>query len=280
MKPAIFLYFIFLIITFTACKDSGKTELPSRGLCAHRGAPDTHPENTIPSFEAAINAGAHMIEFDVWLTKDNKMVVIHDSKVNRTTNGQGKVSDFTFEGIRKLDAGSWKSAEFAGIQIPALEEVIDIMPYNIWLNIHIKGSGELPKMVARMIKEKGRLYQAFMACNATSAQQAKEAVPEIMICNMERQDSTEKYVDGTIELKTEFIQLLKSKQAYTGEQIKRLKENGVKINYYKADSPEEVKELFNDGIDFPLVNDIIHYMEIAKQLKIHEVKPIFKTKQH
>lgn len=279
MKPSIFSQFIFFILVFTACHDSVKIELPTRGLCAHRGASETHPENTIPAFQAAIYAGAQMIEFDVWLTKDNKMVVIHDSKVDRTTNGQGKVSDFTFEEIRKLDAGSWKSTEFTGTKIPTLDEVLDIMPCNIWLNIHIKGNGELPKMVARMIKVKRRLHQAFMACNAVAAQQAKEAVRGILICNMERQDSTEEYVDGTIQQKTDFIQLLKSSQVYSSEQIKKLKENGVKINYYKADSPDEIKKLFEEGIDFPLVNDIVHFAEIAKQLNIKEVKPIFKTKQ-
>lgn len=279
MKLKIFPFFIFSILTLTACHDSGETKLPARGLCAHRGALETHPENTIPAFQAAINAGAQMIEFDVWLTKDHNMVVIHDSKVDRTTNGQGKVSDFTFEEIRKLDAGSWKSAEFTGTQIPTLKEVLDIMPVNIWLNIHIKGGGELPGMVARLIDQQGRLHQAFMACSAVAAQQAKEVVPEILICNMERQNSTEKYVEGTIQMKTDFIQLLKSSQAYTPDQIKKLKENNVKINYYKADSPEEIKKLFDDGIDFPLVNDIVHFTGTAQELGIHPVKPLFKTKK-
>jgi len=270
---------LFFGLFFTACQDTKNYKLPEKGLCAHRGAKETHPENTIPAFRAAINAGAQMIEFDVWLTKDNQMVVIHDPTVDRTTNGTGKVSDLTLEEIKKLDAGSRKSPDFAGEKIPTLEEVLAVMPYNIWLNVHIKGEGELPCMVARLIKQQGRLHQAFMACNATAARQAREAVPGIMICNMERQNSTEEYAEGTIQMKADFIQLLKTGQPYTSEQIKKLKANGIKINYYKADSPEEIKELLNNGIDFPLVNDIVHFSETAREIGIQPVKPVFKPKK-
>ena len=101
------------------------------------------------------------------------MVVLHDSKVDRTTNGKGKVSDLTLAEIKKLDAGSWKAAAFAGVQIPTFQEVLDVMPYNIWLNVHIKGEGELPAMVAQLIAKQGRLHQAFMACGAVAARSGK-----------------------------------------------------------------------------------------------------------
>ncbi|GAL80027.1 glycerophosphoryl diester phosphodiesterase [Algibacter lectus] len=116
--------------------------LPSQGVCAHRGAKATHPENTISAFEEAIRLGAQMIEFDVQLTKDNILVIMHDDTVDRTTNGHGLVSKLTFEEIRKLDAGSWKSAKYVGEKIPTLHDVLQIMPNNIWLNIHLKGGKE------------------------------------------------------------------------------------------------------------------------------------------
>jgi len=277
MQLKTFSILIFSILIFTGCQDSKNSDLPAKGLCAHRGAMETHPENTIPAFRAAIDAGAQMIEFDVWLTKDNQMVIIHDPTVDRTTNGTGKVTDLTLEEIKKLDAGSWKSPEFTGEKIPALEETLAIMPYNIWLNVHIKGDGELPGMVARLLKQEGRLHQAFMACNATAARQAKEAVPGIMICNMERQNSTNEYVEGTIRMKANFIQLQKKGEEYNPEQIKKMKANGIKINYYRADSPEEIKKLLKDGVDFPLVNDVVHLMGTARELGIQPVEPVFNT---
>lgn len=254
-------------------------KLPERGLCAHRGAMETHPENTIPAFRAAVAAGAHMIEFDAWLTKDNQMVVIHDSKVDRTTNGEGKVSELTFDEIRKLDAGSRKSAEFTGVQIPTPEEVLNEMPHNVWINIHIKGEGELPVMLARLVEAQGRLHQVFLACSAEAARQAKEAVPGIKICNMERRGSVQEYVDETIRLKADFIQLLK-KSDYTdfAGSVKQLKENGVRVNYFGTDSPEELKMLFEKGVDFPLVNNIVHTIDVAKNLGIEPMKPVYRTK--
>ena len=75
--------------------DTKNSALPSMGICAHRGAMETHPENTIAAFEEAIRLGAQMIEFDVRLTKDNIPVVIHDDTVDRTTDGSGPVKQLT-----------------------------------------------------------------------------------------------------------------------------------------------------------------------------------------
>lgn len=275
LKPVL----IFLLCCL-AIPGAGQSHvaLPERGLCAHRGAMGTHPENTIAAFNAAIRAGAHMIEFDVWLTKDNEMVVLHDPSVNRTTDGTGKVSDLTLAEIRKLDAGSPKALQFAGERVPTLEEVLDIMPYNVWLNIHIKGAGELPGKVARMVAEKGRLHQAFLACNAAAAVTAREAVPEILICNMERQESAREYVRQTIAAKTAFIQLTTSDYPEFAEDVQSLKQTGIKVNYFGTDSPEKIKMLFEAGVDFPLVNDIVHTMDVARKLKMKPVKPLFKRR--
>jgi len=271
---------IFLVINgfFTVsefCNESqrinpSEIKLPERGLCAHRGAMATHPENTIPAFRAAIEAGAQMIEFDVWHTKDNEMVVLHDETVDRTTNGTGRVADLTLQEIKKLDAGSWKSSEFIGTRIPTLAEVVKEMPYNIWLNVHVKGKGNLPAMVAKELEKDSRLHQAFMACDAIAANKAKQAVPQIMICNMERKKSSETYVAETINAKCEFIQLLKKSEYVDFKaSVQQLKWNGVRVNFYGTDSPDEIKALFDAGVAFPLVNDIVNTMEAIKDLGIN-----------
>ena len=113
-------------------------EMPGRGICAHRGASTTHPENTVAALKEAIRLGVHMIEFDVALTKDKKLVLMHDSTLDRTTNGSGAVSDFTLAQLKELDAGSFKGEQFKDIRIPTLQEALDLMPENIWLSlIHI-----------------------------------------------------------------------------------------------------------------------------------------------
>ena len=250
-------------------------ELPNRGLCAHRGAMKTHPENTIPAFRAAVEAGAHMVELDVWLTKDNQIVVLHDSKVDRTTNGEGNVSDLTFREIRKLDAGKWKDVEFVGAKIPTFDEVLSEMPYNVWINVHVKGEGELPVKVAKTIAEAGRLHQAFMACNIEAARQAKAVAPGIMICNMERQSTPQEYVNLTIDSKADFIQITTIDYPGITDDLKLLKDNGIRINYFGTDSPELIKKLLEIGVDFPLVNDIFEGLKVSEELNIEPVKPIF-----
>ena len=93
-------------------------------IFAHRGAAGTYPENTMISFEAAESFRADGIELDVQLTKDGKVVVIHDETVNRTTNGKGAVRNYVYEDLCKLDA-SYKFRDKVGFcKIPLLEEVL------------------------------------------------------------------------------------------------------------------------------------------------------------
>ena len=94
-------------------------------VIAHRGASGHAPENTLAAFERAIALGARFIETDLRLTRDSRFVAIHDSTLERTTNGKGNVRDLTLAEIRKLDAGMWFDREFMGQQVPTLEEVLE-----------------------------------------------------------------------------------------------------------------------------------------------------------
>ena len=95
-------------------------------VIAHRGEHLHHPENTIPAFQAAIDAGADYFELDVRTTSDGKLVIMHDSTLDRTTNGTGEVYKHTFDEIRALDAGVKFSPEFKGTRVPTLDEAFDL----------------------------------------------------------------------------------------------------------------------------------------------------------
>lgn len=90
---------------------------------AHRGGPIHAPENTLSAFRTAIQQGVDWLEFDVQMTKDDELVVIHDESVDRTTNGMGEVRNLTLDQIRALDAGS-------GEQVPTFEEVVRLAKMN------------------------------------------------------------------------------------------------------------------------------------------------------
>ncbi len=261
-----------LTIFIMSCNTSPK--LPNRGVCAHRGANIAYPENTIIAFKEAIRLGAQMIEFDVRTTKDGKLIVMHDKTVDRTTNWSGKVKDLTFAELRKLDAGSWKDPKYFGEKVPLFSEVIDIMPRNIWLNIHIKGDSETAYQAAKIIIAKDRIHQAIFACKYEAADKIRQVSDLLILCNMERLNSAEEYVDSTIAMKYDFIQLLASRaDSNLSELVGKLKENNIRINYYFTDSINELKNLLNIGIDFPLTNNIEKFIEVLKVFDIKPVKP-------
>lgn len=250
--------------------------MPVRGLCAHRGASETHPENTIPAFMEAIAAGAQMIEFDIQLTKDSAMVIMHDETVDRTTNGTGKVSELTLHYIRQLDAGVKKGVQFTGTRVPTFEEVLAIMPRNVWLNCHLKGGAATGKAAAALVAKLQRMHQAFLACGEEAAAAARAVVPGILICNMESKyrKSIVEYAKGTIDMKAQFLQLVDESQLQPAL-LSNLKQHKVAINYFFAPTPVEMHRYFKAGVDFVLVNSITAFMPLAKEEGIAPVRPQF-----
>lgn len=106
---------------------------------AHRGASHVFPENTLPAFKEAVRRGANGLELDVHLTKDGHPVVIHDEKVNRTTDGKGLVKNYTLKELKQLSAGTWFHEQYKHFKIPTLEEVFrKATPYPVLLNIEMK----------------------------------------------------------------------------------------------------------------------------------------------
>lgn len=274
-RPAYLIMILLLLLLSWPGHSDELIQLPTRGICAHRGAMSSHPENTLAAFREAIRLGAHMIEFDVFMTADSELVVIHDPTVDRTTNGNGRVSEMTLEQIKSLDAGSWKSQRFRNERIPTLKEVLDMMPRNIWLNVHLKDSPEAGRRTALEIARQKRLHQAFLACDLETKRVAQLAVPGLMVCNMERQEQEQDYVDLTISNKTEFIQFYKTAPDAAGGFIHTLHKHNIRINYCCSDNPEIVGQLLSLGIDFVLVNDVAAAMTVAKKLGIPPVEPVY-----
>ncbi|HZJ78099.1 MAG TPA: glycerophosphodiester phosphodiesterase family protein [Clostridia bacterium] len=107
-------------------------------IISHRGANKHAPENTIPAFQKALDLGADGFENDVHVTKDGVVVVCHDYTIDATSNGKGKIADYTFDELRKFDFGSYFSEEFVGTKIPTLEEFLDLCGGLDVVNIEIK----------------------------------------------------------------------------------------------------------------------------------------------
>jgi glycerophosphoryl diester phosphodiesterase len=128
-------------------------------VSAHRGASGYAPENTLAAFRLASELGADMVEFDVHLTADDRLVVLHDDTLERTTNGSGYVRDRTWDDIAGLDAGAWYAPEFTGQRVPLLDEALAwASDAGMPLSIELKRPNEAlnrepyPDLAARVIE--------------------------------------------------------------------------------------------------------------------------------
>lgn len=120
-------------------------------IICHRGASSCAPENTLAAFRKAHALGGQWVEFDVQLTRDRQLVVIHDEKINRTTNGAGVVSTLDYAEIATLDAGQWFAAEYTDERVPTLDAVLQCCAdLNLGINIEIKNNS---RAVASIIAE-------------------------------------------------------------------------------------------------------------------------------
>jgi len=107
-------------------------------ICAHRGDPAHAPEATVAAFELAAKLGVEMVEFDVHMTADGELVVMHDPTVDRCTDGSGEIALMSLAQIKSLDAGIKFSPDFVGEKVPTFAEAVEALPSPIWLNIHLK----------------------------------------------------------------------------------------------------------------------------------------------
>jgi glycerophosphoryl diester phosphodiesterase len=107
-------------------------------VVGHRGACASAPENTIESFEHALELGATAVELDLRITKDGEIVVIHDADIERTTDRSGLVRELSLAEVKQADAGSWFSPKYAGATIPTFSEVLDVLRGRAGIVVEIK----------------------------------------------------------------------------------------------------------------------------------------------
>lgn len=153
-------------------------------VIGHRGAQGYAPENTMPSFRKALEMHVDLIELDVHITGDDRVVVLHDESLERTTGLPRMVGDLTWEELSRLDAGSWFGDEFAGTRIPLLEEVLRWARGKTRLVVEIKhGQPRCDRLVEKTV-ELIKSYRMEDAVEVISfdhrlVRMVKELAPEI-----------------------------------------------------------------------------------------------------
>ena len=228
-------------------------------VIAHRGFSGAAPENTLVAFKRAMEVGSDMIELDVRLSKDGQVVVIHDDVLNRTTNGAGKVSDYTLEQLKQLDAGAWFGAQFAGERIPTLQEVLELARGRILLNIEIKsgdlGRYDIKDLAQRALQEVERagmenqvLFCSFDPQALQWVQEKNPRAPTALILN-KKWDFPHEVTGGK-----NFTLLSVRKSVLTPSNLSRAKQKGLKVYVWTLNTEDEMEEFVKLGVDGIITN--------------------------
>jgi len=221
----------------------------------HRGAAGHMPENTVVSFEKAIELGADAIEFDVALCRDGVPIIIHDDTLDRTTDSVGLVADRGSDEVRALDAGSWRGHP---ARVPTLEEVLERFGSRTLLNLEIKDSlrrVELVDVCARMVEESGLVENTmFSSFDLDALRVLRSVLPEARIGVLCMPMKLEAALRCAAEIGAE--NLHPARMLVTEGLVERARAQGLRIWTWTVNEPGDITRLCNleiEGIfsDYP-----------------------------
>ncbi len=233
-------------------------------VVAHRGASSTHPENTLPAFEAAIEAGAPVVELDVRLTADGVPVVMHDPDVARTTDGRGFLHELTAAEVARLRVGSGP----VRARVPTLAEALACLSGRAGVAIEIKNlpgepsydpDGE-PLVEAALAELERTAFDGpvlVISFNPRSLRRAKALAPELTTGflsteHLDPRDALALARAGRHELVLPSVAALRpAGEAFVAEAHAA----GVRVGTWTADDPGTVRELLAMGVDAIATND-------------------------
>lgn len=245
----IFILILFLAFLFTGCGEKRSEQVI---IIAHRGASYVAPENTLAALKKAIELGAEYAEVDVYQTRDGEIVLMHDEKLERTTNVKGKIWDFTLDELKQLDAGSWFGNEFKAEPIPTLREAVQLVKGKMKLNIEIKIKREEPDL-AQKVLDLIRAEEFEKDCVVTSfdrktVEKIKQIAPEIETGFIFDKEYPPDVFEGSWDALSSNYRLVKP------EFVQKAREHKKKIYAWTVNSRREMKRLIDLKIDGIITN--------------------------
>ena len=196
------------------------------------------------------------IEFDLWYTKDGEVVSIHDSTLDRVSNGTGKVWEYTLDELRTLDFGAKCGEAFRGMRIPTFEDILKKFACHCVMNIHLKTEGEKPEYLEKVVKliEKYdcEKYVYFMTGEDELLERLQREYPHILRCCGGGKGRWQ-IVERAVKFGCTKLQFVKG--YFNQEMVDRAHENGIICNVFWSDDTEETQRYLDMGIDVILTND-------------------------
>lgn len=224
-------------------------------ICAHRGLSHACPENTLPAFGAALALGVDEVEYDLWMSADGVAVVCHDPRVDRTTDGDGVVTEMVWEDIQRLDAGAKTGDLWSGVRVPSFEDVLDAVNDRAGHNIHIKDpgpDGNLVKLACDEVQSRGLAEIAYIAGVEDVLDVALDYAPDVTRCCLCSQSTPDDQIDRALKYGCARLQFSRK---VTAEGAARAHDEGLINNLFWSDELEDAKAYVAMGIDVVLTNE-------------------------
>lgn len=243
---------------------------------AHRGHSIAYPENTLEAYRKAIELGVEMIECDVNITSDGKLVMMHDPTLDRTTTGSGRVSSATWDEIRELDAGGRFNAEFAGVRVPSTEETLLLYKETGTLScFEVKGANDdesdrIALDLADLFVKHGMLDKAFMSSYHHEAlHKAKSKCPELLLAPERLPDDAPADPPEAVRQAKSFSAPVLQHQytVLTAEAVRVLHENEIAV--WSWSTTDEASMVFSIelGADALMGDDVQLMLEILNRMR-------------
>lgn len=220
-------------------------------LIAHRGASHDAPENTLAAFHLAWKQQADGIECDLHLTKDGRIVVCHDETTKRTTGVDLKIARTTFEKLRTLDVGGWKDPKYKGERIPALEELLAIVPEgkNIYLEIKC-GVEIIPELIRVLEQSKKPAAETpvicFQAAVIAELKQRRPDLPAYFLHNPEKITAKE-LVAQAKKINADGVDL-KACQELNAAYARKIRDAGLRLDVWTVNEAAEAQRVIKLGV--------------------------------
>jgi len=214
-------------------------------ILGHRGARGEAPENTIAGFLYAKNLGLDAFEFDVYLAKDEKLVVIHDATVDRTTNGSGQVIDFTSVELAALDARAGFTNYPLPCGVPLLDEVLDVVEDAAYMQIEIKRDEAarleraIPQLLQTVDDRKLKSKVVITSFDDTALQILGRIAPDYPMWSLLGAFDSMDWIERAQQLRCK--QINASLQKAKLEVINEARQQGMKVGGYGGNTPEHVQ---------------------------------------
>lgn len=203
----------------------------------HRGAAGVHPENTLKGFRYAIGLGVDTVECDVHLTWDVHLVVMHDDRVDRTTNGAGAIRQMTFEAVRRLDAGD-------GEQVPTFEEVLDTVQGKVKLLCELKGEGVEEAAVNAVLARKMEADVVFTSFNMDRIRKVRDRRDDLKVGAIFSNPSDDD-IAGAIDMGVSGIGIHYRNLCL--RMVRRVRDAGLDLRAWNPDTLEEQQAMIALG---------------------------------